>query len=224
MKRSLFISEVFSSISGEIGGFSQGAPATFVRFAGCNLKCDYCDAVNSQDVSPNQKISLMDLIQLIDDQGNKNVVLTGGEPMLQKMQVLSTLVDHLTRAKGMVSIETNGSLPIPLSILRKATIVMDYKLNYINEMKFINFITLKSTDFVKFVIGNKIAMGVAMDIHRQLNIAGCQATIAYSPLIEDTDHISYEIKRKANIILSGLRSTGLYGVLNLQIHKLIGQR
>ena len=73
--------EVFKSIQGE--GFNMGLPATFVRFAGCNLSCPWCDTKESWDDSNTTDYALEDLVSEILKQETEIVVLTGGEPTLQ---------------------------------------------------------------------------------------------------------------------------------------------
>lgn len=224
----LYISEIFESISGEVGGFLQGEQCTFVRFAGCNLKCDYCDAKETQSVSQTQLMPLLILFEKIEALNNESVVLTGGEPFFQFKKALSIFIDLLVESNYKVSIETNGTYRIPPAILATSIIVMDYKLNFIEKMENSYFLDLKSTDFIKFVITNSISMAIALEIQKELIDKGCIARFAYSPMLPDQNWVSSaflmaELKEKAGIILKGLNDCNLSGILNIQIHKLIDQ-
>lgn len=94
--------EIFSSIQGE--GCNLGKPANFVRFSGCNLKCPWCD---TEWNSPKLGILSIDDILNKLDKGVPLVVLTGGEPLLQKN--LPFLIERLFKEGYNVAIETNGT-------------------------------------------------------------------------------------------------------------------
>lgn len=105
--------EVFTSIQGE--GVSAGTPSVFLRLALCNLHCAWCDTkytwdwrhydYDEQVVSFTQK-SLQDLVT---DQPARNLVLTGGEPLLQQAAARPLLAE--LRARGFrVEVETNGTM------------------------------------------------------------------------------------------------------------------
>lgn len=101
--------EIFFSIQGE--GPAMGRPATFVRLAGCNLRCKGCDT----DLQPGRELSLSEVIEGV--KGHR-AVITGGEPTLQ-MDELSQLISLLHSRKKEVDIETNGTNPIGEEVLKK---------------------------------------------------------------------------------------------------------
>ncbi len=101
--------EIFYSIQGE--GPAMGRPATFVRLAGCNLRCQGCDTDNRTI----QELSIEEVIKSIP---SRMVVITGGEPTLQ-MEQLSKLISLLHKQGNEIHIETNGTNPIPEETLRK---------------------------------------------------------------------------------------------------------
>ena len=98
--------EIFDSMQGE--GFYMGEYVTFVRFAGCNLKCSFCD-----EASKYGKAKEMSVTQVIKKCKQSRIVLTGGEPTLQ--QDLEQLISRLLSMGKYVSIETNGTNPVPYS-------------------------------------------------------------------------------------------------------------
>lgn len=75
----LRINEVFVSLQGE--GRLAGVPSTFVRVAGCNLRCTWCDSPTSSWRPTGQRVDL-DAIVRACASGPRHVVLTGGEPLL----------------------------------------------------------------------------------------------------------------------------------------------
>ncbi|MBR1866723.1 MAG: radical SAM protein, partial [Lachnospiraceae bacterium] len=104
------VAEHFISINGE--GRKAGQLAHFIRFAGCNLACGYCDTGWAKEVHDNwEGYSEQELYQLIRKAGIVNVTLTGGEPLLQNG--IAGLLLLLGRDPDLqVEIETNGSVEL----------------------------------------------------------------------------------------------------------------
>ena len=93
--------EIFESLQGE--GRNMGRPCVFIRFAGCNLKCPWCDT----DVKKRFSASLEDILKELGQYKAKSVILTGGEPTIQ--DGMPELVAVL-KAKGYwIGVETNGT-------------------------------------------------------------------------------------------------------------------
>ncbi len=107
MKLKLSPDGVFLSLSGEHGLFMQGEPCIFVRLAGCNLKCSYCDA----DYSLAEEVETDEIVKRIKELPNVNILVTGGEPLLQERGVRD-LFEKLLKESGnyRFQIETNGTL------------------------------------------------------------------------------------------------------------------
>lgn len=107
------INDIFYSLQGE--GRNTGRAALFVRFAGCNLRCPFCDT----DFDDYRLMSADDIVAELagyrpptaDDR--LLVVLTGGEPTLQADE---TLVDLLHRHGFEVAMESNGTRPAPQNL------------------------------------------------------------------------------------------------------------
>lgn len=94
------IVEIFESLQGE--GYNTGMPAIFVRFAGCNLNCTWCDTNFRQFT----RFSLDELMTKIQEYKSNNIIITGGEPTMVKN--LSLLLRPL-KAKGyFIAMESNG--------------------------------------------------------------------------------------------------------------------
>lgn len=93
--------EIFESLQGE--GRNMGRPCVFVRFAGCNLKCPWCDT----DVTKRFSASLDELLTELGQYKAKSVILTGGEPTMQKE--MPELVAALKKAGYWIGVETNGT-------------------------------------------------------------------------------------------------------------------
>jgi len=109
------ISEIFYSIQGE--GPHMGRPSAFIRFAGCNLRCSFCDtkyAWKANTFIPEKTILdyLFDSLRNLNTfyrQTLRNVVFTGGEPMLYQKVIKKFLFDKRSRYLN-VEIETNGTI------------------------------------------------------------------------------------------------------------------
>lgn len=94
--------EIFESLQGE--GRNVGRPCVFVRFAGCNLACPWCDT----DVTRRFSLSLEGLLAEVRAFRAKSVILTGGEPTIQPG--MPELVAALKGEGLWVGVETNGLL------------------------------------------------------------------------------------------------------------------
>jgi organic radical activating enzyme len=101
------VNDIFSSLQGE--GHHTGRAATFVRFAGCNLRCPFCDT----DFTHYREMSAEEIVESVKQYTTRFVVLTGGEPSLQ---VDDTLVAALHEAGFYIAVETNGTRLLPESI------------------------------------------------------------------------------------------------------------
>ena len=93
--------EIFESLQGE--GRNTGRPCVFIRFAGCNLSCPWCDT----DVTKKFSASLADILAELGQYKAKSVILTGGEPTLVKE--MPELVAVLKKNGYWIGVETNGT-------------------------------------------------------------------------------------------------------------------
>ena len=137
--------EIFSSIQGE--GLYVGCRQVFVRLAGCNICCRYCDTVNSFVTPPEARVesvpggrifhtvanpmSMEIFVRTVDtlcQSPHHSISLTGGEPLLQPAVVLA--LQPIRKAGTRLYLETNGTLPEALEhVIDDIDIVsMDFKL------------------------------------------------------------------------------------------------
>lgn len=167
MKKAKIV-EIFRSIQGE--GKYAGVPQVFIRFAGCNLNCSWCDSSHARDVhAPGVlEYSPEDLWHAIEDiwLGCHSVVLTGGEPLMQ-VGFIKAFVPILRAHKVAVFLETNGTLPGELKkIVDEVDIIsMDIKLPSSTGLaplwdEHVNFLrTAWGKDlYIKMVISNNTTM------------------------------------------------------------------
>ncbi|MFR9650902.1 MAG: 7-carboxy-7-deazaguanine synthase QueE [Rikenellaceae bacterium] len=98
------IVEEFYSIQGE--GFHSGVAAHFVRLAGCDVRCPWCDAKESWRVEGHEVLSSEQIVDRVKASGAKSVVVTGGEPL---MHDLGELTHALHEAGLQIFLESSGS-------------------------------------------------------------------------------------------------------------------
>ncbi len=99
--------EHFYTLQGE--GLHQGKAAYFIRLAGCDVGCVWCDVKESWDRSKHPDISLEGLIAAIQQTPAEIVVITGGEPLMHELDPLTTL---LKQAGYKTHLETSGAHPL----------------------------------------------------------------------------------------------------------------
>lgn len=149
MNGKLIVNEIFYSIDGE--GSRAGYPAVFVRLAGCNLRCNYCDTAYALAENEGIEMTVSEVIDKVRSYGCRYVTLTGGEPLLN--DTAFDLVMEMNIAGLHVMIETNGSVDISKA-LRNASICMDWKLpssKMCDQMKESNLHKLRPYDVLKMV-------------------------------------------------------------------------
>lgn len=159
--KALKIVEIFNSIDGE--GIRTGQPCTFIRLAGCNLRCSYCDTLyalfGEDEPCEYTEMSVNEVLASVEPR-YKRVTLTGGEPLIHRD--CAALVDALLRDGYEVNIETNGAVDINSfrnSVYRSDRLffTIDYKLpssGMEHKMLFDNFTLLRESDVIKFVVGS----------------------------------------------------------------------
>lgn len=146
------VCEIFGSIDGE--GLRTGELTTFIRLAGCNLRCTYCDTCYALKVTDGVKMGLSEVFERVEDIGYRNVTITGGEPLIHKN--IAVLVNKLCVEGYDVNIETNGAVDIWQYLdYKNVTLTMDYKTassGEENKMKLQNLEQLREKDVLKFVV------------------------------------------------------------------------
>jgi organic radical activating enzyme len=99
--------ETFYSIQGE--GFYQGHAAFFIRLAGCDVGCVWCDVKESWDANAHTTRSVEDLVNEVKQTDTKLVIITGGEPLMYNCDALT---QALKDAGYQTNIETSGAYPL----------------------------------------------------------------------------------------------------------------
>jgi len=148
------VTEIFDSIDGE--GKRTGLMATFIRLAGCNLRCNYCDTKYSLSLEDTAEALTEDaLYEKIRSFPWKRLTFTGGEPLLHP---LYHLLDRLGKEGYENNIETNGAVPLYRERPAGTFYTMDYKCSgsgMKEAMDLHNFKLLGKRDVLKFVVSTK---------------------------------------------------------------------
>ncbi len=150
----LKVCETFVSIQGE--STYAGLPCFFIRLAGCNLRCSWCDTVYSRESdAATGSVTAAELVKRAENSGVKLVEVTGGEPLLQDDSIL--LISSLLEKGFTVLLETNGSISIA-DVPEKTVKIIDCKCPSSGEssrMLTENYGLLARHDQIKFVLGGR---------------------------------------------------------------------
>lgn len=125
---------IYSAFQGEVNDYGIGARCTFLRLAGCNLRCykstGCCDTPEglSMEHKEENEMSMYQIHEALLAKRNDIICLTGGEPLLQDVEGLVKYIWEKT-PHFKISIETNGTLPlIEFDPKYNVSYVVDYKL------------------------------------------------------------------------------------------------
>ena len=202
------INEIFLSIQGE--GILTGLPTIFIRTAGCNLRCSWCDTKFAY--YQGKEASIKSVIKKIKKYKVKRVCITGGEPLSQEKEVIG-LIKKLLKFKYDVSIETNGSLDIK-KIPKKVLISLDIKCpssRMSDKMLYSNINLIRSKDQIKFIIDDLVDYNFAKKIVKRYNLTK-KTNVIFQPVL-GTKFVKSLIK---NILKDKLDIK-----FSLQLHKVI---
>jgi len=202
------VCEIFSSIQGESS--YAGLPCTFVRLAGCNLRCSYCDTEYAYDSGT--EMSVGQIMNHVRSAGVNLIEITGGEPLVQDRETI-VLTRDLLDGGCEVLIETNGSLSIK-DIDKRATIILDMKTpgsGMSTKMDFSNLDRVKPGDEIKFVLCDKCDYEWSKKIIFEHRLKE-RCKILFSPVTG---------KLKPSLLARWIVEDRLHVRLNIQVHKYI---
>lgn len=168
------VTEIFDSIDGE--GKRTGYMAVFLRLAGCNLRCSYCDTAYSLTLEDTaEALTEEEVLSRIRAYPWKRVTMTGGEPMLHPLH-------HLCEVLGEegydINIETNGTVPLWRERPEGVFYTMDFKCSgsgMKSYMNLDNFKLLTGKDVLKFVVSSE------EDLHEMKGIVNHHFPSAHHP-------------------------------------------
>lgn len=217
------ITEIYKSLQGE--STHAGLLCVFVRLTGCNLRCTWCDS--EYTFQGGRKMT----IEQVGDEvarlspGGGLVEITGGEPMLQEVEVVR-LMQHLLDDGYEVLLETSGERPlqrVPSNVIK----IIDVKCPDSGEADTFclqNLETLTSRDEIKFVLASRADYEFAREFTRRHNLAEKVNAVLFSPAFRkdatgtrDSSHCLLDPQELAEWMIAD----NVPARLGLQLHKFI---
>jgi len=216
------IVEIFDSIDGE--GKRTGLPVSFIRLAGCNLRCSYCDTLYALfgEAEPCE-YTPMDQEEILEQINSRfmRVTLTGGEPLLSPG--IEDLVQALLDKGYEINIETNGAVDICEFLNRikpreNLFFTIDYKLptsGMLDKMIWQNFLHLTHEDVIKFVVGSKEDVVCMLDVVQKLKSAYTRMPQIYIGAV----YGAFGMKELVELIMSEPLLSDAH--FQIQLHKIV---
>ena len=200
----MIVSEIFRSLQGE--GKNQGRACTFVRLAGCNLRCAWCDTSYAREGGEEMSVGeVLDRVWLLR---GTYICITGGEPLLQPEEVLK-LLEKFDLHGYTVEIETNGTCDFR-EMQAYASSCLDVKCPASGEKSDLSLLPhITPRDCVRFVVADEDDLHYARAVMARYDIRG---EIFISP-VEGSDY---------RAIADSIVEENLPVRFQLQLHKILG--
>jgi 7-carboxy-7-deazaguanine synthase len=218
----MHIIEIYKSVQGE--STWTGLPCIFVRLAGCNLRCSWCDS--EYTFTGGKKMSLDEVeAEVLRLAPVKLVEITGGEPMLQERELLP-LMERLLQQGFTLLMETSGERPLA-NIPQAVHKIVDVKCPGSGEGESFhlpNLDVLTKRDEMKFVIADRADYEFARDFTRQHALEAKVNAVLFSPAFRkdalparDASNCALDPRE----LVEWMLQDGLNVRLGLQMHKFV---
>lgn len=215
--------ELYKSVQGE-SSFA-GVPCIFVRLAGCNLRCTWCDAeyafAGGKPFTDDEIIAQIEALQPC-----RLIEFTGGEPMLQARELLP-LMDRLLAMNYTLMMETSGERPLA-DVPRAVHKIVDIKCPgagpAANSFRIENLDALTPYDEVKFVLTDRADYEFAREFIQSHGLAVRCGDVLLSPaFLQAPTHqrSTANCALDPSLLVEWMLADGLPVRLSLQIHKYI---
>ena len=202
------VNEIFYSIQGESS--FMGWPCVFVRLTGCNLRCSYCDSEYA--FYEGKEMSIPEVLQAVAEYQARLILVTGGEPLLQK--TVHDLFRELLNRDYTVCVETGGHMPVE-NLDARVHKIMDLKCpssGMMQQNNYGNIGSLTRNDEVKFVVGDRADFDWACQIIRSYDLPQKAGTVLFSPVYQ---------KLPYDLLARWVLDCGLDVRMQLQMHRVI---
>lgn len=211
----LRVAEIFESVQGE--STRAGEPCAFVRLSGCDVGCAWCDTPDAQDATGGRVMSVGSVATELTRLCTQLVLITGGEPLLQREAVMA-LAGRLLDADRAVMLETSGAYPAD-GLDPRIQIVMDAKTpssGATDRFRAKHLSPLDGNDELKFVVADRKDFRWALSFMAEHDTSRLRAV-----------HLSPAWGRLPATELAAWLRTAEVGSnvrLTVQLHKLLGVR
>lgn len=219
----MYLIELYKSVQGE-SSFA-GLPCIFVRLAGCNLRCAWCDS--EYTFTGGKPFTEDEIVAQIEALAPCRLIeFTGGEPMLQAKELLP-LMQRLLAQDYTLMMETSGERPladVPKAVHKIVDVKCPGAGSAANSFRLENLEALTKDDEVKFVISSREDYEFASDFIRLHDLNSKAGGILLSPAFRQTpspqrtaDNMALDPRK----LVEWMLADGLDARLSLQIHKFI---
>jgi 7-carboxy-7-deazaguanine synthase len=218
----VYLIEIYKSVQGESS--HAGRPCIFVRLAGCNLRCSWCDS--EYTFNGGHKLSEEQILTEIEKLAPVRLIeFTGGEPLLQERELVP-LMQRLLVLGYELMMETSGERPldrVPPAVHK----IVDVKCPASGEsgsFRASNLEFLTQRDEVKFVIANREDYEFARDFIRRHALEARVGSVLLSPAfhkLPSTARSTENCLLDPRELVEWMLADGLEARLSLQIHKFI---
>jgi 7-carboxy-7-deazaguanine synthase len=215
--------ELYKSVQGE-SSFA-GLPCIFVRLAGCNLRCAWCDS--EYTFTGGKPFTEDEIVAQIEALAPCRLIeFTGGEPMLQSRELLP-LMHRLLASGYTLMIETSGERPLselPPAVHKIVDVKCPGAGPAANSFRMDNLTALTKNDEVKFVLTNRADYDFARDFILTHDLPTKVGNVLLSPAfskspspLRTTDNATLDPRT----LVEWMMADGIPARLSLQIHKFI---
>jgi 7-carboxy-7-deazaguanine synthase len=218
----VYLIEIYKSVQGESS--HAGRPCIFVRLAGCNLRCSWCDS--EYTFTGGYKLSEDEIVAEIEKLAPVTLVeFTGGEPLLQEREIIPLMERLLVRDYELM-IETSGERPID-NVPRAVHKIVDVKCPGSGEsgrFRMTNLDFLTERDELKFVITNREDYEFARDFIRANALESRGTQLLLSPAFSKSpspERSTSNCLLDPRELVEWMLADGLNARMSLQIHKYI---
>ncbi len=218
----MYLIEIYKSVQGESS--HTGRPCIFVRLAGCNLRCSWCDS--EYTFTGGRKMSSDEVLDAVRSLAPVRLVeFTGGEPMLQERELLP-LMERMLEDGYELMIETSGERPLA-AVPEAVHKIVDVKCPGSGEggtFRIENLEALTRTDEVKFVIRDRADYEFARDFIAEHRLAEKCGGVLLSPAWKKAsapERSTVNAELDPRTLVEWMLADGVPARLSLQVHKYI---